>query len=186
MQMRRQIIVGGAMVALGAAFLAAIVAAKVFWIDYYRIPENGMSPGLPAGSWVFASKRPYRSASQVKRGDIVVFIHEQQGKKYNFIWRVVGLPGERVESLDESLAINGRPVGRQEIRKTDEAVVMRETIEGVSYEVAFGRRPAKMPPAVSMTVPADEFFVMGDNRFGALDSRYIGPIKLGSILGRKL
>ncbi len=169
-----------------AAVLLAILAIKTFFIGYYRIPQNGMYPGLPAGSRVFAAQRAYSGASSVKRGDIVVFVREENGQRYNYIWRVVALPGEKVEASSESLTINGHAVQRQRVREADGKTVFREQIGDVSYEVAFDLSPRDRPPDVSVTIPPDQFFVMGDNRFGARDSRYFGPISFSSITGKKL
>lgn len=76
------------------AVLLVLLASKTFFIGYYRIPQNGMYPGLPAGSRLFAALRAYSDASSVKRGDIVVFVREENGQRYNYIWRVVALPGD--------------------------------------------------------------------------------------------
>src|SRR5207244_4326654 len=89
------------------AVLLVILAIKTFFIGYYRIPQNGMYPGLPAGSSLFTSKRAYSSVASVKRGDIVVFVREENGQRYNYIWRVVALPGDKVEASGEVLTING-------------------------------------------------------------------------------
>jgi signal peptidase I len=172
----------GSVIALMLVFLAV----KTIFIGYYRIPQNGMFPGLPAGSHVFAVKRPYSDASSVKRGDIVVFVREENGHRYNYIWRVVALPGERVEASGASLTVNGQAVQRQRLREAGGNTVFREQIGEVSYEVAFDDSPRHTPPDVSITVPADQFFVMGDNRNDARDSRYFGPIHFSSIIGRKL
>lgn len=169
-----------------AAVLLAILAIKTFFIGYYRIPQNGMYPGLPAGSRVFAAQRAYSGASSVKRGDIVVFVREENGQRYNYVWRVVALPGEKVEASGESLTINGQAVQRQRVREADGKTVFREQIGDVSYEVAFDPSPRYRPPDVSVMVPPDQFFVMGDNRFDARDSRYFGPISFSSIIGKKL
>ena len=158
----------------------------MFLIGYYRIPQNGMYPGLPAGSTLFALKRAYSNASSVKRGDVVVFVREENGQRYNYIWRVVALPGEKVQTSGEALTINGQSVQRQRLREADGKTVFREQIGSVGYEVAFDVSPRSEPPDSSVTVPADEFFVMGDNRFDARDSRYFGPIPFGSIIGKKL
>ena len=168
------------------AVLIAILALKTFFIAYYRIPQNGMYPGLPAGSSVFAAKRPYSSPSSVKRGDIVVFVREENGQRYNYIWRVVALPGEKVEASGESLTVNGKAVRRQHLREADGKTIFREKIGDIPYEVAFDGSPRSRPPDTSITVPPDQFFVMGDNRFDARDSRYFGPITFSSIVGKKL
>lgn len=170
----------------GVAVLLALLAVKTLFIDYYRIPQNGMYPGLPAGSVLFTAKRAYSDASSVRRGDIVVFVREENGQRYNYIWRVVALPGERVEASGESLVINGRAVQRQRLREEDGRILFREQIDGISYEVAFSQQSASQLPNVSVTVPADQFFVMGDNRFDARDSRYFGPVSFSSIIGKKL
>ncbi len=170
----------------GITVLLALVAGKIFFIDYYRIPQNGMYPGLPSGSIVFTAKRAYSDPSSVKRGDIIVFVREENGQRYNYIWRVIALPGEKVETSGESLAINGRAAERREVREKDGETVFQEQIGDALYEIAVGPSPSPRPPDVSLTVPADQFFVMGDNRFAARDSRYFGPIPFTSIIGKKL
>jgi signal peptidase I len=175
-------------VALGSAvaFLVVAVVVKVFFIDTYRIPQNGMYPGLPSGSLLIAARRAYSAPSSVKRGDIVIFAREENGQRYNYIWRVVALPGEKVDASGESLSINGQAVRRQSLRETDGRTILRERIGDVSYEIAFASSPRDRPPDVSIIVPADQFFVMGDNRFEARDSRYFGPVAFSSIVGKKL
>src|SRR5439155_51210 len=74
------------------AVLLAFFTIKTFFVGYYRIPQNGMYPTLPAGSIFFTAKHPYSDSSRVKRGDIIVFVREQNGQRYNYIWRVVALP----------------------------------------------------------------------------------------------
>jgi signal peptidase I len=65
--------------------LLAIFSIKTFFVGYYRIPQNGMCPTLPTGSILFMVKRAYSGASSVKRGDIIVFVHELNGQRYNYI-----------------------------------------------------------------------------------------------------
>jgi signal peptidase I len=170
----------------GLLILLALVAARVFFIGYHRIPQNGMYPGLPAGSLVFSAKRAYPNPSSVKRGDIIVFIHEEKGTRYHYIWRVIGLPGESVQTSGNSLVINGREVQRERVREAYGMTIFREQIGRVSYEVAFDPAPRYPPPDVSLTVPPDAFFVMGDNRANARDSRYLGVIPFRSVIGKKL
>lgn len=170
----------------GVAVLLVLFAIKTFFIGYYRIPQNGMYPGLPTGSRLFTAKQAYSDASSVKRGDIIAFVREENGQRYNYIWRVVALPGEKVEAFGESLVINGQTVQRQRLRQADGKTVFREQIGDASYEVAFDQSPCQQPPDASVTIPTDQFFVMGDNRFNARDSRYFGPISFSSIIGKKL
>jgi len=162
------------------------IAVKAFFIGYYRIPQNGMYPGLPAGSGFWAYKHAYSSPSQVKRGDVIVFTRVQNERPYIYIWRVVALPGDSVASIGASLTVNARPVTRERVREEQGAVIFRERLDGAVYEVAFNESPRQRPPDSTVTVPAGYFFVMGDNRFSAYDSRYFGPIGFDSIIGKKL
>ncbi len=166
--------------------IVVAIAAKTFLIEHFRIPQNGMYPGLPAGSGFWAYKRAYSASTQVKRGDIVVFTHLQNGQPYTYIWRVIGLPGDTIIAASESLTVNGRPVLHERIREEENAGIFREKIDEATFEVAFAQSPKHRPPDASLTVPPDHFFVMGDNRLNAFDSRYFGPISFSSIIGRKL
>lgn len=168
------------------AIALALLGIKMFVIGVYRIPQNGMYPSLPSGSFVFASHHAYSDISSVKHGDIVVFIREENGQRYNYIWRVIALPGETIEASGESLLINGKAVQRQQVREADGKTIFKEQIGDSSYEVAFDSSPRSTPPDVSITVPSEQIFVMGDNRFDARDSRYFGPIPFTSIIGKKL
>jgi signal peptidase I len=173
---------------LGIGLVVAVTLAvvKAYFIGYYRIPQNGMYPGLPAGSRLLTAKRAYAEPSAVKRGDIIVFERNEEGKAYTYIWRVVALPGDKVEATGEKLSINGQAVLQQKVRETGGRMIFREQLDDKSYEVAFDHARLEPPSDVSLTVPQDHFFVMGDNRFEALDSRSFGPIPFRSIRGRKL
>jgi signal peptidase I len=168
------------------AIALALLVVKTFFVGFFRVPQNGMYPGLPAGSRVFAAYHAYSDASKVKRGDIVVFIREENGQRYNYIWRVVALPGETVVASGDSLRINGQNAQRQRIRDADGKTIFREQVAEASYEVALDSAAHHTPPEVSMTVPPGQFFVMSDNRFDARDSRYFGSISFASIVGKKL
>jgi signal peptidase I len=176
-----------ATVTLVAIFLALAVA-KVFWVGFYHVPKNGMGmyPTLLPGDRFFTAKRAYSDASSVARGDIIVFVVEENGLLYNYFWRVIGLPGEKIESSGELLSIDGQPVHHQRVRETDGSTIYREQIGDVTHELAYATLPRSHPPDVSITIPADHFFVMGDNRFEATDSRYLGTIPFSSIIGKKL
>jgi signal peptidase I len=167
-------------------FVLALVALKAFFVGYYRIPQNGMYPTLPAGSVLFTIKRPYSDISAVKRGDIIVFVREQNDQRYNYIWRIIGLPGDKIQTSGESLVINGQPAARERLADADGKSLFREKVGNVSYNIAFDLSAAERPPDVSVTVPPGHVFVMGDNRFNAFDSRRFGPIPFGSIIGKKL
>jgi signal peptidase I len=168
------------------AILLVLLVVRSFFIGYYHVSQNDMYPGLPAGSKILTAKRAYSDAASVKRGDIIVFVREENGRRRNYVRRVVALPGEKVEASGKSLVVNGQEAQRQPVREADSTTVFREQIGAASYEIALDQSPASQPPDVSVTIPADQFFVMGDNRFDARDSRYFGTVSFSSIIGKKL
>ncbi|MEZ0261240.1 MAG: signal peptidase I [Alphaproteobacteria bacterium] len=167
------------------ALAALVLATLEFFIGIHHFSHNGMYPGLPAKSVIFTNKRAYAAPSDVKRGDIVYFTLETEEETFKFILRVIGLPGETVKNAGEALSINGQPVKRKLLRKADDTTIFRESIGEASYEVAFDKTPPRKPLDVTITVPADAFFVMADNRLSAFDSRWFGTVPFSAIIGKK-
>jgi len=176
----RKLVVGIVLGLLAFGATKLILAGR-----WYRIPQNGMFPGLPAGSYLLVRPHAYSSPSEVQRGDVVVFQRIENGANYTYIWRVLGLPGDSVEVAGKRVAINGSELSRQRIREEAGHIIYRETNSPASYEVAYPTTVgATEPPASSLAVPADEFFVLGDNRNNARDSRYFGTVPFAAITGK--
>ena len=159
---------------------------KIFFIGQYIIPQNGMYPSLPSGSKVVTLKKPWFSSSSIKYGDIIVFIQERNGRRYNFIWRVIALPGDVINLSGENIIIDGQPIQRQMSRVVGDKKIFREHIGNVSYEVVYDKSLSNSIPEISVTIPPDHFFVMADNRYSLEDSRKYGPVSFSSIIGKKL
>jgi signal peptidase I len=79
-----------------AGALIGGLAYLVLSFKLYKVPQNGMFPTIDAGETLVGQRKPYGSVNDVQRGDIVVFTVKQGGKDVDFIWRVIGLPGEEV------------------------------------------------------------------------------------------
>ena len=175
----------GLVVVLG---LAATIVLRFFVINWVTIPEDGMFPGLPAGSWFLTLRRPYRSVNDIKRGDVVVFNRDVGGTTYQYVWRVVGIPGDLVEVSNQGLSLNGQALKHETVSDKGQYLIVREWNGDVSYEVAYNRMldRAEPPPIASMKVPDDHLFLLGDNRYMAEDSTFIGPIPFSSIVERKI
>src|SRR5207247_10320419 len=144
----------------GFVIIAMAIAAKIFLIQHFRIPQNGMYPGLLAGSGFAAYKRAYTRPTQVKRGDIIVFTHLQNGRPYIYIWRVIGLPGDTIAAAGESLTVNGRPVVRERIREEDGAVIFREKIDEATFKVTFAQSRKQRAADASLAAAARNFCVL--------------------------
>ncbi len=175
------------MLGIVIAVLLALFIIKKFVIGSYTIPQNGMYPGLPAGSRILTLRHAYSDAADVTPGDIVVFVREENGQNYNYIWRVVGRPGDVIVISGDDLSINGHEMQRSRFRQVGSQKVYAEDMPSLHrFEVAYADEPAQPRAAVSITVPPGHFFVMGDNRDDSRDSRYFGPIPFTSIIGRKI
>jgi signal peptidase I len=172
----------GSLIALVVVF--AVLRFTV--LSYWTIPQNGMYPTLPAGARFFGINKPYRSAADVKRGDIVVFEQPDGGNRYIYLWRVVGLPGDSVEIEDSRVSLNGKALPLEKVRSEGNYDIFRETNGGASYEVADDRAATQRAPGeYAATVPQGHLFVLGDNRVQARDSRVMGPIPISSVLAKK-
>jgi signal peptidase I len=169
---------------LCCAFAILIIALRVFFFGLSVIPQNGMYPNLPAGTHVITLRHPYRAAGEVRRGDVVAVIQNINGVEYKFIWRVVALPGEQVETKSGHLIVNESPATYDPLPQSGTTgSVLREKSAGVAYSVAF--LPASKPIAdISYRVPANSFFLLGDNRNNAADSRVYGVVPLSAIVGK--
>lgn len=159
-------------VILGALVVALVV--KTFLFQAFYIPSASMEPTLERGDRVLVNKLSY-DLHDVRRGDVIVFELEPDqvgpdGIK-DLIKRVVGLPGDVIETRDGVVYINDRAV--------EEPYLTDGTITGDPDD---GQNPA----IERQTVPEGHVFVLGDNRSNSADSRYPyrGPIPIDSIVGR--
>ena len=127
--------------------------------DSARITVSGQSmrPSFNDGDRLIASK----DVSTLSRGDVIVFRYPHDESK-SFLQRIVGTPGERIEIADGITFIDGKAL--------DEP-----------YVAAENRLPHSMAAVV---LGSDEYFVMGDNRGNASDSRSWGPVKRPAIWAR--
>ncbi|MDP1820289.1 MAG: signal peptidase I [Acidimicrobiales bacterium] len=153
-------------VIVGALVVALVV--KTFLFQAFYIPSASMEPTLEKGDRVLVNKLSY-DLHDVNRGDIVVF--ELPTDKVgpdgitDLIKRVIGLPGDVIETRDGIVYINGK--------RLEEPYLS----DGVTTD---------SPPIERKKVPEGHVFVMGDNRDNSADSRYAnrGPIPIDTIVGR--
>ena len=142
-------------VALGLALMIII-----FLYQPVKVEGTSMAPLLSDQERIFINKFVYRF-EPIERGDVVVFWYPLDRSK-SFIKRVVALPGETVELRAGRLFVAGRELV--------EPYVPTNYLDGANY-----------PP---MTVPPDNFFVMGDHRDSSNDSRVFGPVARQFIYGK--
>jgi signal peptidase I len=162
----------------------------------FQIPSESMVPNLLKGDrlvadgWSVWRKTP-------GRGEIVVFdypgpplpsIEDSGGGQVKFVKRLIGLPGDQIELKEGRLIVNGRmlPQERSEAARAqdgDHGMGYEEELDGHKYII---RRsfPAVKETFGPITVPADSFFMMGDNRDRSNDSRFWGFVPRKNLVGR--
>ena len=159
-------------VALGVLVVVGATGMGAFFRPY-NVPARSMLPNLLVGDHLWASKNYYVGHAP-ERGEIALFL-VQDGTV--FIKRVIGLPGDTIEMKAGRLWINGAEVDRQEEGAIEDQefggkLQYRETLPGgVSYAILEESDSSFMDVFGPFQVPADSYFVMGDNRDNSKDSR---------------
>jgi signal peptidase I len=175
------------MIAAMTLLMSAASCDPVFPLKRYQIRSNGMYPTIPAGSIIWTQKRPYGAIGEVKRGDIIVFRRRnaEQRTFTDFMWRVVGLPGDSITIQNTTIAIDGTQLSHTLLSRTPEQTLYTEDNGGARYHVAYdtNRRPSARQ-RVRVVVPPGELFLLGDNRDNAADSRSFGTVKFEHIVAK--
>ncbi len=148
---------------LDACIVAALLSLFIitFIVQAFYIPSGSMEPTLMVNDRILVAKFIYRF-EPVRRGDVIVFRYPLNPQR-DFVKRVVGLPGEMVALKEGVVYIKGEPVSEK----------------GYALKPDFGNYG-------QVTVPAHEYFVLGDNRNNSEDSRFFGYVPRANIVGRAL
>jgi signal peptidase I len=151
--------------------LAVAVFLRLAVIEPFSVPSSAMMPTLSAGDRILVMKSGLL-VGPVTRGEIVVF----RGPSYSpcnagavgdgdFVKRVIGLPGETIQSVGSTIDIDGRPLS-----------------EPGWYQSTSG--PVGSTPIRRTMIPPGDYFVLGDSRTNSCDSRSFGAIPGSSIVGK--
>jgi signal peptidase I len=196
--------------------LSLLIASgiRTLLLQPFSTPSHSMSPTLLIGDYFFVSKFAYGYThfsipfsphwfsgrifgSEPARGDVVVF-RIPKDDNVDYIKRVIGLPGDRIQVKQGALYINDTAVKREQVADfvggdscgEDAAAKVkrwRETLpNGVSYEVLDCVENGFFDNTKTFEVPAGQFFVLGDNRDNSTDSRVasFGTIPFDRLIGR--
>ena len=194
--------------------IALLLAAffRSFLFEPFHIPSGSMKDGLLVGDYLFVSKYSYGYSRYSfpfglplfkgrifehgpERGDVVVF-RLPRDPKIDYIKRVIGLPGDRIQVKDGVLYINNKAVPKKpdgtflddEIPEAAKSIARyKETLpEGKEYDVLDETRFGDVDNTSVYTVPEAHYFMMGDNRDNSVDSRFlehVGYVPAENIVG---
>jgi len=169
-----------------AVILALFI--RTFIVQAFKIPTGSMEQNLLIGDHLLVNKFVFAPTSSrlermllpvgtIRRDDVVVFKYPEEPDR-DFIKRIIGLPGETIEVREKKVYINGTALDEPFVHFLQPASAASELHEVTSFDVRERYGP--------VTVPADQYFVMGDNRDNSQDSRYWGFLPRDYIKGRAL
>ena len=176
------------------AFLLCLGLFRTVMADWNPIPSGSMRPTLLEGDVVLVNRLAYdlkvpltdialAPLGQPQRFDVVTFTSPQDGVR--LIKRIVGLPGDLVEMRDEVLYINGVAARYTPASPPpDGSRPASESLDGLAHRVQFLPTAAALSSFAPVTVPPDQYFMLGDNRDNSADSRYIGLVPRKLLIGR--
>ena len=169
-----------------AVILALFI--RTFVVQAFKIPTGSMENNLLIGDHLLVNKFTFGPTASslerallplrtIQRGDVIVFKYPEEPAR-DFIKRVIGLPGDTVELRDKKVSINGTPLDEPYVHFIEPPGATSEFREVTSFDVRERYGP--------VTVPANQYFVMGDNRDNSQDSRYWGFLPRDYVKGRAL
>jgi len=186
---------------IAIAFVIFLVL-RTFLVEAFRIPSGSMEHTLLIGDFLFVNKALYGAEipftgkhlpafREPRRNDLVIFKSVEEAR-LTVVKRVVGMPGDTLAMEDNRLMVNGAAADEPFVLRTD-PLADHEDAKMRSWQARYltaDRDPRSYRPTLKnwgpIVVPADSFFVMGDNRDNSYDSRYWGFLGRDRIRGRPL
>ena len=197
-----------------AIVLAALIALSIrsFIFEPFNIPSGSMFPTLLVGDYLFVEKYSYGYSkysmpggiinfrgrifeSRPERGDVVVF-RQPHDPSIDYIKRLVGLPGDKIQVKGGILNINGKPIMRdfrntEKVDHDENSFLYNKYIEtlpnGLQHYIYEKSDYDRLDNTEVYTVPQGYYFAMGDNRDSSMDSRVtdmVGPVPAENLVGR--
>ena len=199
---------------LKSVFLAIFIAILIrsFIFEPFNIPSGSMKPNLLVGDFIFVSKWSYGYSKHSlpfsiplipnkllskypNRGDVVVF-KTPVDNRTDYIKRVIGLPGDKIKIVNGDIIINNNIVLRKKIEdfididkigKKFRIRQYKEYFYDLEINILDLNDQSLVDNTIEYLVPADHFFVMGDNRDNSQDSRFlnnVGYIHMNNLIGK--
>ena len=184
-----------------AAFTAvaalAVFGLRRFVVDTFRVPGPSMEPTLSIGD-VFVLNKLLR---RIEVGDAIVYRSPTRADRL-FVHRVVATGGDTVQIDGNVVYVNRKPLAKQPVpgpcRYLDDqrgpkgditwqevpCQQYEERVGSRAYRLVHGERPGQLADVAEVKIPADAYYVLGDNRDSSNDSRAWGPVTIPNVVGR--
>jgi signal peptidase I len=143
---------------------------RTFFFSNYVVEGESMMPTLEEGNKLVVNKIGYQ-IGELNRFDVIVF---HASEKKDFVKRIIGLPGDRIEYRDDQLWINGEKYPEPYLEKYRKEILDDRLTGDFTLKERTGEK----------IVPKDHLFVLGDNRRGSLDSRHFGFVSVNQVVGK--
>lgn len=185
--------------------ILAVLVIRSFLAEPFRIPSSSMMPTLLIGDFILVSKFSYGvrlpvtntkiiDLGEPKRGDVIVFRYPEDPRT-DYIKRVIGVPGDQVSYRNKVVYVNGEPVPQEDLgiyqgeRSGAEytgSLLKTERLYDVEHQILQRRSGSGFFPLHQgpWTVPAGQYFVLGDNRDSSQDSRFWGTVPEENLVGK--
>jgi len=175
-------------------FISLMLVFRSAVADWNDVPTGSMKPTIVEGDRIFINKMAYDirvpfthisllRLAEPQPNDIIIFDSVASDKR--LVKRVIGIPGDNVSMKNNQLFINGQAIvyktKKQNIKSHHKSI---ETINGQSHTIRLNNVASQLANFSAVTVPADKYLVLGDNRDNSADSRVIGFVPRDEIIGR--
>jgi len=193
------------------ALIIAVIIRSLFLQPFY-IPSSSMEPTLLVGDRLFVTKYSYGYSkhsfpfsppilkgriifNEPKRGDVVVF-KTPADNRTDYIKRLIGLPGDKIQFIDGNLYLNNSEILKSKVSLNDEIYCGDRTIDVMTFEESLSNNKKHKSVYLKefsykdsdiFEVPTDHYFFLGDNRDCSKDSRYltsVGYVHKNNLVGK--
>lgn len=179
-------------------FISLMLVFRSAVADWNDVPTGSMKPTIVEGDRILINKMaydirlPFSQLSMVKLddpqpNDIVIF--ESKAADKRLVKRVIGIPGDTVALLNNTLIINGKPAKYKTFSQQNGITISQETIGNSTHFVSTKTAPgqisySRLANFAPVNIPEGFYLMMGDNRDNSADSRVIGLVPRSEIIGR--
>lgn len=174
--------------------LAIVLVLRSFLVEPFQIPSGSMLPSLEVGDFILVNKYAYGFRLPVvgtkviemddpQRGDVMVFKYPKDGKT-NYIKRVIGVPGDKIEYKDKQLWINGELVEEKLLANLPGRKLFEETLGSVKHKLYEHKAQPNRGAEGYWEIPEGSYFMVGDNRDNSNDSRFWGVVPDDLVVGK--